>query len=488
MLGVLLGNAGVIVWLWYHGGNVTHVKTTGDLFTSIARITGLLGAYLALVQVVLLARLPCSNGSSGFDRLTMWHRWNGHACLDLILLHVLFSVWGYAAAGPRLGAEGDLDAARRRDLPGHDHRDVGTALLIAVVATSVVIVRRRLPTRSGTPCTSPPTPASRSVVPPDPDGQRARAQPRRRRLLARPLPRDARVLIVFRVLAPLRDALRYRLRVAEVMYEGLGVVSLQITGRQLDRLHARPGQFFLWRFLDRRQWWTAHPFSLSAAPDGSSLRITVKALGDHSSRWRDLRPGTRVVAEGPFGVFTEPTVAAATSLLIAGGIGITPIRALLETMRGDLVVLYRVIDESDVIFRDELERLASDRVVLHVIAGDHQTEDGRELLVARAPPATRPRHRRARGLSLRATGYGRRAQPKHPRRAGSAPPVHTERFASDLNPTREDQRYAHIDRRRSHGAALSLPQHGALASARSHEGHPAKEGRDRYEVVHRLPR
>src|SRR5579862_6147787 len=48
---VLVGNVAVIVWLWYHGGNVTHVKTTGDLFTSIARITGLLGAYLALVQV-----------------------------------------------------------------------------------------------------------------------------------------------------------------------------------------------------------------------------------------------------------------------------------------------------------------------------------------------------------------------------------------------------------------------------------------------------
>jgi predicted ferric reductase len=188
------------------------------------------------------------------------------------------------------------------------------------------------------------------------------------------------VLIVFRVLAPLRDALRYRLRVVEVRREGLGVVSVRMTGRNLDRLRARPGQFFLWRFLDRKQCWTAHPFSLSAAPDGSSLRITVKSLGDHSSRMGELRPGTRVVAEGPFGVFTEASRHGRKVLLIAGGIGITPIRALLETMQGDLVVLYRVIDESNVIFREELDRLTSDRVVLHVVAGDHQTEEGRQLL------------------------------------------------------------------------------------------------------------
>ena len=93
---LLLGNVGIVVWLWYHGGNVTHVRTTGDLLTSIARITGLLGSLLALVQVVLLARLPWLERLVGFDRLTVWHRWNGHACLDLILAHVVFSVWGYS--------------------------------------------------------------------------------------------------------------------------------------------------------------------------------------------------------------------------------------------------------------------------------------------------------------------------------------------------------------------------------------------------------
>ena len=139
--------------------------------------------------------------------------------------------------------------------------------------------------------------------------------------------------------------------------EGPGVVSLRIAGRRLDRLGAEPGQFFLWRFLDRRRIWSAHPFSLSAAPDGQSLRITVKALGDHTARLGGVRPGTRVLAEGPFGVFTESARRRREKvLLIAGGIGITPIRSMVERMRGDVVVLYRALADGDLVFKRRARR------------------------------------------------------------------------------------------------------------------------------------
>ena len=97
-------------------------------------------------------------------------------------------------------------------------------------------------------------------------------------------------VVFFRVVVPASDVLRHGLRVAAVDVEAPGVVSLRLTGRNLDRLGARPGQFFLWRFLTRDRWWKSHPFSLSAAPDGRSLRITVKGLGDFTnasprSRW-----------------------------------------------------------------------------------------------------------------------------------------------------------------------------------------------------------
>ena len=87
-----------------------------------------------------------------------------------------------------------------------------------------------------------------------------------------------------------------------VVEEGPGVVSVEIGGRRLDRLRAQTGQFFTWRFLTRDRWWEAHPFSLSAAPDGRRLRITVKGVGDFTASLRGVTPGTPVIVEGPFGV------------------------------------------------------------------------------------------------------------------------------------------------------------------------------------------
>jgi len=109
----------------------------------------------------------------------------------------------------------------------------------------------------------------------------------------------------------------------------------------------------------------------------------VKALGDHSARFAEIPVGTRVVAEGPFGVFTDAVRRRAKVLLIAGGIGITPVRALMEEMRGDVVVLYRSVTESDVVFRTELDELADARgIELRYVVGDHATEGGARLLTA----------------------------------------------------------------------------------------------------------
>jgi hypothetical protein len=165
---LVAGNAALMVWLWVHGGNVSDDLTTGELLTSLARITGLLGAYSALLQVLLLARLPPVERLFGFDRLTVWHRWNGHACLDLILAHVVLSVWGYALMD-KISLPNEVRTMLGGGVyPGMITATVGTALLIAVVVTSVVIVRRRLryeawyaawnPTRDGLPagfCRSP---------------------------------------------------------------------------------------------------------------------------------------------------------------------------------------------------------------------------------------------------------------------------------------------------------------------------------------------
>jgi ferredoxin-NADP reductase len=134
------------------------------------------------------------------------------------------------------------------------------------------------------------------------------------------------------------------------------VISVLLRGRRLDRLPVAGGQFFQWRFLRRGLWWQAHPYSLSAAPWGDELRITVKDLGDHSAGLASLRPGTRVAIEGPYGTFTADTAEQDRLLLIGAGVGITPILALLEELPEDtdVTVLLRASTHGELVLRDEV--------------------------------------------------------------------------------------------------------------------------------------
>jgi predicted ferric reductase len=140
---VVAANAGVVVWLWVHGGNLDG-KTTGEWLTSVGRITGLLSAYLALLQVILLARLPALERAVGFDRLSVWHRWNGHVCIDLVVAHVIFTVWGYTLMDRFTFGKEISTMLGGGVYPGMITATIATVMLLGVVATSLVIVRRRL--------------------------------------------------------------------------------------------------------------------------------------------------------------------------------------------------------------------------------------------------------------------------------------------------------------------------------------------------------
>ncbi len=171
---------------------------------------------------------------------------------------------------------------------------------------------------------------------------------------------------MFRFGQPIALSLRHQLRVADVVREGPGVVSVYVKGRRLDELAVRAGQYFVWRFLTPDGWWRARPFSLSAAPNGKSLRLTVKADGDYTRTMLRLRPGTAVAIEGPYGILTGARRTRERVLLIAGGIGITPLRALLEELPAgpsQITLLYRARDWNDAVLADELDHLARRRGV-----------------------------------------------------------------------------------------------------------------------------
>lgn len=94
---------------------------------------------------------------------------------------------------------------------------------------------------------------------------------------------------------------------------------------------ARPGRPVLPVALPRRPGVDPRqPVLLSAAPDGRSLRITAEAVGASSARLASLRPGTPVVVEGPYGRLHTGVRTREKAVLIGAGIGITPLRAVLE--------------------------------------------------------------------------------------------------------------------------------------------------------------
>jgi predicted ferric reductase len=365
-------NAVVVVSLWGPGG-IRDIHDTAGLLTGLGRVAGLLGAYVVLLQLLLLARLPVLDRLVGFDRLVAWHRVGGFAVLGLLGSHAVLITAGYTL-GDRISLPDEV-ARLITGYPGVITAAAGLALLVAVAVTSAVAVRRRLRYETwyfihlyaylGVALAF-----SHQLA----TGSDFVGEPAARAYWYGLYGVTLGALVVFRLGVPVARTVRHRLRVARVVEEAPGVVSIEIAGVRLERLRARTGQFFTWRFLTRDRWWEAHPFSLSAAPDGRRLRITVKGVGAYTEALRALRPGTRVIAEGPFGGFTAAARRRRRVLLIAGGVGITPIRALLEDMPGtpgDIAVVYRAQRPGDLILREELDALAATRgAELHYVLGE----------------------------------------------------------------------------------------------------------------------
>jgi predicted ferric reductase len=335
-----------------------------NLLITLGRIFGLVAGLLMAGQFLLIARIPWLDERLGMDRLTSYHRWNGIGLLWTLLGHVVLIVAGYA----QLEAHGFIAEifVLSDTFTGVLLAIIAFLLVIVVGATSARIARRRMPYEtwhaihlltyavvalafthqfiSGTTIAS--------------TGGRIYW------ILLWATAIGA--LVSGRVIRPLLRNRRYQLRVAGVVAESPNVVSVYIEGRNLHELPARAGQFFVWRFLAKGMWHRANPFSLSAAPDGRYLRLTAKSVGTASAALRDLKVGTRVYAEGPYGAFTTANQVHPHALLIAGGVGVTPIRALLEEIKGHVVVLYRVRDERDAVLLDELRALAP---VVRVLSG-----------------------------------------------------------------------------------------------------------------------
>ncbi len=390
VLAVVGAGAAATIALWWT--NTPSVTGLGDWLTNAGRICGLLAGYGVVVLVALMARIPPLERGIGADKLARWHSRGGRYTVSLVIAHGLLIVWGYAVS-----AHTDVVAQTHTLLVSYPDVLMATAaglLLVGVGAVSVRAARRRMRYETwyylhlytylavalafshqfSTGAEFVTNGAARLVW-------------------------SAMYIAVgvaigwYRFVTPIRQALRHRMRVEAVVPEAPGVVSIVIGGRNLQELQAESGQFFRWRFLTRELWAAANPYSLSAAPRPDKLRITVKVFGEHSAALSDLRPGTRVFAEGPYGAMTAARRRRRKVLLIAGGIGITPLRALFHSLPAgprDLTLIYRSSRDTDVVFRDELTAIARQRGArLHIITG-HRTELGYDPLSSTALSATLP--------------------------------------------------------------------------------------------------
>jgi predicted ferric reductase len=347
----------------------------GGLLSAAGRLAGFTGTYLILILVVLVARLPWLERSVGQDRLVRWHRRVSPWALGLIAAHVVLITLGYAAAA-KSGVWHELWVLLT------SYRDMlaaaaGFGLLVLAGVTSYSYVRRRMRYETWWVVhlylyLALALAFAHQIF----TGIIFITHPLVRALWIVLWVATAGMVLVFRVAQPVWRSLRHQLRVVEVRDEAPGVVSVVCRGRQIDQLAVSGGQFFLWHFLTRELWWQGHPYSLSALPRPPYLRVTIKGLGDQSRAIASLRPGTPVAIEGPYGAFTDHARSSNSVALIGAGVGITPLRALLEDFPAgtDVVVVVRASTTADLVHHDEVQALVRQRGGrLHEVVGPRHT-------------------------------------------------------------------------------------------------------------------
>lgn len=360
---ILLGvGFGATLALTFTAESRSQLSAAGGTAMFLGSLAGMAGTYLALVMVLLVSRVPVVERVLGQDGLLRVHRRLAPWPLTLIAAHVVLLTLAYAQAA-HTGPIHEFNVMNGT-FPDVLIATVGFGIMMAIGIVSIRAIRTRIPRERwwalhlGMYLALALSFAHVIAL-----GPSFVNHPLTQLLWTLLWVGTAGLVLCYRVGLPLLRTLRHRLEVVDVREEGPGVISIRLRGRNLDRLAVSGGQFFEWRFLTPSMWWQAHPFSLSALPRPPYLRLTVKGVGDFTTALRRLRPGTRVAIEGPYGVLTADTQVRPKAVLIAGGIGVTAIRALLEDLplKSDPVVILRASREEDLIHADEVEELVRHR-------------------------------------------------------------------------------------------------------------------------------
>jgi predicted ferric reductase len=346
------------------------------MVASISRLAALTGSYFAIVGIFFVARIPAVERGVGHDRLVAWHRKLGPWSLYLILAHVFFIVLSFAG-------QDHIPLYKEmwtflQTFPWMWPALAGFVLMMLAGVTSYRKARAKMSYETWWiihiyTYVAIAVAFMHQVL----NGQMFVNHPLNRLYWTLLYILMAAAVIIYRFGIPLVRSLRHNLIVEKVVIEGPGLVSVIMRGRNLRMLSAEGGQFFGWRFLTRGHFLMSHPYSLSAAPTDNHLRITIKDLGDHSRATRHIKPGTRVFVEGPYGAFTAGRATQPHIVMVGGGVGITPIRAMMEEFKNgvQMDVFYRVSRQEELILKDELDYMVANSngsIRVHYLVGSRK--------------------------------------------------------------------------------------------------------------------
>lgn len=334
----------------------------GDFLTAIGQLTGFGAALAALATVVLMARMPIITNGLGTDRSVRWHRITAIVTMVLLPVHVVASIAGYAATDR-------VDILHEINVLVTTYADmvtatVATVLFAIVFATSVRRVRAWFAYHTWLFVHFYSYLAVALAFGHELSDGASFAHASFPTLVWTWLHLFvAGIVGWYRVALPAAHMWRHRLVVSRRRAEGDSAVSLTLSGRDLDAYEPRAGQYLRVRFLTKDGWWQSHPFSFSAVPTATNWRITIADAGDHTHDLQRIERGTRALVSGVYGEVTPDARVTDKVALIGGGIGITPLRAILEGLPSnvDTAVVYRAHSNADVIMRRELDDLASAR-------------------------------------------------------------------------------------------------------------------------------
>ena len=334
----------------------------GGKILALGTIAAMAGTYLCLVLILMVARIPWIEREVGQDRLIALHRKVAPYSLFLILAHMILTTVSYAQAEDHtvLGQFWDLVTKSAWMVPA----TTAFVLMMGLGVLSYRKIRQRMNYETWWVAhlyfyIAVALAFGHQIA----LGLMFQTHPFQKYFWTVLYAGVFVTILIARFIIPIAFSRKHQLKVAAVVPEADGVVSIYISGVDLDLLKARGGQFFQWRFVTRDWWWQAHPYSLSASPNPSWLRITVKSLGDQSQKLRRIKVGTPVMAEGPYGIFTAAARHGDDIAAFAAGVGITPIRAVLDDLPAgtNVTLVYRVSERATAPLRDELEELVTSR-------------------------------------------------------------------------------------------------------------------------------